>query len=90
MPVHQDLSIPVREKVPHPALSGWSLKQGTCFVQPPLDVLQQLVAVRVHLDGGTPGRLRPDVEDALRAHVLTDATYRSATVGGDPVAVPHP
>lgn len=49
-----------------------------------------LRAVRVHLDGGTPDRLRPDVGDALRAHVLTDATYRSATVGGDPVAVPHP
>lgn len=49
-----------------------------------------LRAVQVHLDGDVPGRLRPDVEDALRAHVLTDATYRSAAVGGDPVAVPHP
>jgi predicted dehydrogenase len=49
-----------------------------------------LRAVQVHLDGGTPDRLRPDVLDALRAHVLADATYRSAAVGGDPVAIPHP
>ena len=49
-----------------------------------------LRAVQVHLDGGTPDRLRPDVDDALRAHVLADATYRSAAVGGYPVAIPAP
>lgn len=47
-----------------------------------------LRAVQVHLDGGTPDRLRPDVQDALRAHVLADAVYRSARVGGDSVALP--
>ena len=47
-----------------------------------------LAAVQGHLDGGTPDRLRPDVEDALRAHVLADAVYRSARVGGDSVALP--
>ncbi|UDY36912.1 Gfo/Idh/MocA family protein [Dermatobacter hominis] len=49
-----------------------------------------LRAVQAHLDGDTPERLRPDVVDALRAHVLADATYRSAAVGGDPVAIPAP
>ncbi len=47
-----------------------------------------LRAVRTRLDGGTAPRLRPDVDDALRAHVLADATYRSAAAGGAPVSVP--
>jgi hypothetical protein len=50
VPIHQDLSIPVRERVEHPALRGWSEKERTLFVQPPVEVLETLVAVRVHLD----------------------------------------
>lgn len=50
VPIHQDLSIPVREQVAHPALRGWSEKEGSLFVQPPADLLEQLFAVRVHLD----------------------------------------
>ena len=48
--LHQDLSIPVREQVDSPACSGWSAKEGKVFVQPPAWVVEQLVAVRVHLD----------------------------------------
>ena len=44
--------------------------------------------MRAQLDGGTAPRLRPDIDDALRAHVLADATYRSAAAGGAPVSVP--
>lgn len=50
VPIHQDLSIPVASRVEHPALRGWSEKEGGTFVQPPADVLAQLVAVRLHLD----------------------------------------
>jgi len=50
VPIHQDLSIPVRERVEHPALRGWSEKEGTLFVQPPAELLETLVAVRIHLD----------------------------------------
>lgn len=48
--IHQDLSIPVAERVDHPALSGWSEKEGALFVQPPEGVLAQLLAVRIHID----------------------------------------
>ncbi|MBC7665480.1 MAG: phytanoyl-CoA dioxygenase family protein [Caulobacter sp.] len=54
VPIHQDLSIPVSGRVDHPALSGWSEKEGVVFVQPPDSVLKQLVAVRVHVDHCTP------------------------------------
>jgi ectoine hydroxylase-related dioxygenase (phytanoyl-CoA dioxygenase family) len=50
VPVHQDLSIPVKERVEHAELRGWSEKESSLFVQPPAEVLAQLVAVRVHLD----------------------------------------
>ena len=50
VPIHQDLSIPVQRRVDHPALTGWSDKEGQCFVQAPLALLQQLVALRVHID----------------------------------------
>lgn len=50
VPIHQDLSVPVAGRVDHPALSGWSEKEGALFVQAPGDVLAQLLAVRVHID----------------------------------------
>jgi hypothetical protein len=48
--LHQDLSIPVCNKIDHPALTGWSEKEGGIFVQPPVEVLQNIVAVRLHVD----------------------------------------
>ncbi|MDR2239781.1 MAG: phytanoyl-CoA dioxygenase family protein [Zoogloeaceae bacterium] len=48
--IHQDPSIPVAEQVEHPALRGASIKEGTVFVQPPAEVLAQLLALRLHLD----------------------------------------
>lgn len=50
VPIHQDLSIPVAERVDHPELRGWSEKEGSLFVQPPAELLARLVAVRLHLD----------------------------------------
>ena len=50
VPIHQDLSIPVAGIVDHPALSGWSEKEGAIFVQAPDHVLEQMLAVRVHVD----------------------------------------
>jgi len=60
VPVHQDLSIPVAERVAAPGLSGWSEKEGMIFVQAPVAILEQLVAVRLHLDrcGPDDGPLR--------------------------------
>ena len=48
--LHQDRSIPVREKVDGAGLSGWSEKEGDIFVQPPSSLLENLTAVRVHID----------------------------------------
>ena len=78
--LHQDLSIPVRERVPDPECRGWSEKEGVIYVQPPVAVLESLVAVRAHLVDCGPesgplrvvprshrhGRLSADAAKALR------------------------
>lgn len=50
VPIHQDLSIPVAARVEHDAVRGWSEKEGNLFVQPPAELLEQLIAIRIHLD----------------------------------------
>ena len=50
VPLHQDLSIPVRDRVDAPGCSGWSEKEGGLYVQPPAAVIGALVAVRIHVD----------------------------------------
>jgi ectoine hydroxylase-related dioxygenase (phytanoyl-CoA dioxygenase family) len=48
--LHQDLSIPVKNRVESEECAGWSEKEGQFYVQPPVRVLEHLVAVRVHID----------------------------------------
>jgi ectoine hydroxylase-related dioxygenase (phytanoyl-CoA dioxygenase family) len=48
--LHQDLSIPVKERVEHPEFGVWSRKEGEDYVQPPTALLEQLLAVRLHID----------------------------------------
>jgi ectoine hydroxylase-related dioxygenase (phytanoyl-CoA dioxygenase family) len=80
--LHQDLSIPVRDRVESPECSGWSEKEGQLYVQPPVSVLERLVAVRVHIDdcpaesgalrvvphSHLEGRIDPSQFEALRRH----------------------
>jgi hypothetical protein len=77
---HQDLSIPVSSRVNCPECSGWSEKEGHLYVQPPVSVLERLVAVRVHIDDCSAesgalrvvphshmeGRVDPSQAEALR------------------------
>lgn len=74
VPVHQDLSIPVAARVIDPAFSGWSVKEGIHFVRAPVEVLSQLVAVRIHLDpcGTDDGPLRV-VPGSHTLGIVTDA-----------------
>ncbi|MES2929006.1 MAG: phytanoyl-CoA dioxygenase family protein [Pseudomonadota bacterium] len=81
VPLHQDLSIPVAARVSSPALHGWAEKEGELFVQPPPEVLAELVAVRLHLDpcdaedGAlrvVPGSHRQGVLLPVRARALRD------------------
>jgi Phytanoyl-CoA dioxygenase (PhyH) len=50
VPEHQDLLMPVAARVDEAGFTGWCEKQGCVYVEPPTDVLERLVALRIHLD----------------------------------------
>jgi hypothetical protein len=72
--LHQDLSIPVKCRVDSPDCSGWSEKEGQAYVQPPVIVLEQLVAVRIHVDDC------PAESGALR--VVPNPKLKGGWIGG--------
>jgi ectoine hydroxylase-related dioxygenase (phytanoyl-CoA dioxygenase family) len=47
---HQDVTIAVRERANVPGFGPWSEKEGVVHVQPPVELLERMLAVRVHLD----------------------------------------
>ncbi len=47
---HQDLTIAVERQVHVEGYGPWSVKDGVPHVQPPVEILEQMLAVRVHLD----------------------------------------
>lgn len=57
---HQDRAIAVKERLEVAGYGPWSTKNGTVHVEPPEEVLAQMVAVRIHLDdcGADNGPLR--------------------------------
>jgi ectoine hydroxylase-related dioxygenase (phytanoyl-CoA dioxygenase family) len=51
---HQDLTIAVRQKIEVASFTAWSVKDGVAHVQPPVEVLEQMLALRLHLDDCGP------------------------------------
>ncbi|MBB4639163.1 phytanoyl-CoA dioxygenase family protein [Longimicrobium terrae] len=91
---HQDLTIAVRERREVPGFGPWSEKAGITHVQPPAEVLRDMLTVRVHLDpcgtengpvqviGGSHlhGRLSPEEIDEWRDG--NDAVPCTSPIGG--------
>ena len=53
---HQDRVVPVHERLEVDGYRAWSQKDGALFVEPPVAVLQQMLAVRLDLDGSDADR----------------------------------
>jgi ectoine hydroxylase-related dioxygenase (phytanoyl-CoA dioxygenase family) len=51
---HQDLSIAVKRRADVPGFGPWSAKAGVPHVQPPVEVLENMLTVRLHLDDCGP------------------------------------
>ncbi|SEL99918.1 Phytanoyl-CoA dioxygenase (PhyH) [Aquimarina amphilecti] len=47
---HQDLSISVNKKEMIPGYTNWTVKQQQFGVQPPLEILENIYTIRIHLD----------------------------------------
>jgi ectoine hydroxylase-related dioxygenase (phytanoyl-CoA dioxygenase family) len=50
VPWHQDLSIPVTQRIDAPGFAAWSKKAGVIYVQPSPDIYEHMLTVRLHLD----------------------------------------
>ncbi|MEM9271404.1 MAG: phytanoyl-CoA dioxygenase family protein [Cyanobacteria bacterium P01_F01_bin.143] len=46
---HQDKTISVQEKIAYPGFVNWTIKEGIFHVQPPLEILQSIITIRIHL-----------------------------------------
>lgn len=57
---HQDLTVAVRSRVEVPGFGAWSTKNGVPHVQPPIELLEKMLTVRLHVDDcdGENGALR--------------------------------
>ncbi len=60
VPWHQDLTLALRTRAEVPGFGPWSLKEGVPHVQPPVELLEQMLTLRLHLDDadGSSGALR--------------------------------
>jgi hypothetical protein len=47
---HQDLSVAVRQQLEVPGYGPWSMKGEVVHVQPPVQVLERMLTIRLHLD----------------------------------------
>jgi Phytanoyl-CoA dioxygenase (PhyH) len=97
---HQDLTIAVRRKLPVDGFASWTIKAGIPHVQPPVSVLEKMVAIRLHLDltdesngalrvipgSHRSGRLSPSQIDQLTA--TKPARVCRVDVGGTLVMKP--
>ncbi|QDT42781.1 Phytanoyl-CoA dioxygenase (PhyH) [Gimesia alba] len=50
VPPHQDLFVPIAGSTDESCWTNWSTKGGVQYVEPPVEVQRELLAVRVHLD----------------------------------------
>lgn len=85
---HQDRVVPVQQRVEVAGYRAWSQKDDQWFVEPPLAVLANLLAVRLDLDGSgeRSGGLRV-VPGSHRHGVLPPAAIAERAAAG-PVVLP--
>jgi Phytanoyl-CoA dioxygenase (PhyH) len=79
---HQDTALPMRQHVSLPHWGPWSMKSGVLYGHAPTSALEQVIALRVHLDDSTdangPLRVLPGTHTR---GVLTDEEL--AVVAGE-------
>lgn len=91
---HQDQAIPVEARVDVQGFGPWSVKAGVVHVEPPMDVLDRMLTLRVHLDDcdasngalrvlpGSHREGRMSVDD-VRARVAVGDAVTCAVKAGD-------
>ncbi len=82
VPWHQDLTIAVQAKHEMPGFSAWTLKDGVQHVQPPVEIMERMVTLRVHLDDtdATNGALRVLPESHRNKRHSSEAIIKETTL----------
>lgn len=81
---HQDLTIAVQQRRDAPGFGPWTTKAGVQHVQPPVSILQDMLAVRLHIDpcDAANGPLRVLPRSHREGRIPEpDITRRRAAVG---------
>jgi ectoine hydroxylase-related dioxygenase (phytanoyl-CoA dioxygenase family) len=82
---HQDTALPLRVRSHVPGWGPWSLKAGILYAHAPATALEQIVALRVHLDDSLaengPLRVLPGTHSQ---GVLSDAAIEDLVFTTDP------
>lgn len=88
---HQDTALPLREKRDVQGWGPWSVKDGVNYAHAPAKALEQLLALRVHLDDSTatngPLRVLPGTQTL---GVLTDEAIHCLSMEVEAVDCPVP
>lgn len=84
---HQDRTVTLNRKTGMPGWGPWSIKDSVCHVQPPCEVLKQMVTIRLHIDPAdeTSGCLNV-IPGSHRLGILDQETIRRVVAAGCPVA----
>jgi hypothetical protein len=71
---HQDITIAVKEKILTEGFVNWTAKEGAFAVQPPTQILENIVTLRIHLDDTNTenGALRIIPQSHLNGIVRTE------------------
>jgi ectoine hydroxylase-related dioxygenase (phytanoyl-CoA dioxygenase family) len=71
---HQDTALPLVKRIEEPGWGPWSIKEGVNYAHAPREALEQVLALRVHLDDSESanGPLRV-IPDTHCCHVLSDS-----------------
>ena len=84
---HQDTALPLLERRETPGWGPWSVKEGLLYAHAPASALEQVLALRIHLDDSTdsngPLRVLPGTHTR---GVLTDVELQELAVQITPVA----
>ena len=98
---HQDRTVAVSNRFEQEGWGPWTLKDGVCHVQPPLEVLENIVTIRIHLDPATktngclkivPGSHRQGLipsDQVIERVDKTQVAYCETSAGGALVMRPH-
>jgi ectoine hydroxylase-related dioxygenase (phytanoyl-CoA dioxygenase family) len=91
---HQDLSLAVKARQDLPGWNNWSVKRGVQHVQPPAEILDRMLTIRLHLDDcpsdNGPLRLIPGSHvqgvlsrEAIQTTVAAEPFHTATALTGD-------